>query len=234
MKRVREASAGDGSLRIEAFAGFFKRYMSVSSILAAAVPIPVAALKLIPTYAQQRGFLSVYASLICFLLVAFLFSMRHQLAGVMFGRKRGAWLMIALPAVFILLTLGCIAGYHAVLERSLQQWRELGVVANSTELLDRADYLEIPNSLSLSAYYLGIFVFAEIAFVLMALREYLQDALKLDEVDLLRGGRGVTHRAATDLPSGLKRHRRGASAGVGGASLESPEAEAGREEPQGR
>ncbi len=181
-----EPSAVREGLRIAAFANFFKSYMSVASIVAASVPIPVAALKLIPTYAQQRGYLTVYTSLFCFLLVAFLFSIRHSLAVRMFGSGKGS-LIAALPAVFIGLTMASIVGYHATLDRSLQQWRELGVVATSTELLSKADYLEIPHSLELSAYYLGIFVFAEIAFVLMALREYLQDALHLDERELLRG-----------------------------------------------
>ncbi|GAC1357784.1 MAG: hypothetical protein NVSMB3_04540 [Acidobacteriaceae bacterium] len=199
--------SGREGLRIAAFASFFKRYMSVSTIVAASVPIPVAALKLIPMYAQQRGFLSVYASLFCFLLVAFLFSVRHQMAAHMFGRVRGAWLLALLPAVFILLTMGCIAGYHATLDRSLQQWRELGVTAPSAELLNKADYLEIPYSLLLSACYLGIFVFAEIAFVLMALREYLQDVLQLEEVELLRGRRGAGKTPPSDTTSSAKQRR---------------------------
>ncbi len=202
---VTEVEIGEGTekLRIAAFANFFKSYMSVASIVAASVPIPVAALKLIPTYSQQRGYLSVYASLFCFLLVAFLFSIRHALAVRMFGRKRGSWLLSALPGVFIVLTMASIVGYHATLDRSLQQWRELGVVATSTELLSKADYLEIPNSLQLSAYYLGIFIFAEIAFVLMALREYLQDALHLDETELLRGRRKVLRSSRGEPPDGV-------------------------------
>ena len=70
--------------RLAGFASFFKRYMSVSTIVAAAIPIPVAGWKLIPIYAQQRGFLTVYASLFCFLLLAFVFSIRHRLAHPMF------------------------------------------------------------------------------------------------------------------------------------------------------
>lgn len=174
--------------------------MSVSAIIAAAVPIPVAALKLIPTYAQQRGFLSVYASLFCFLLVAFVFSIRHALATRLFAGGARAALLTALPGLFILLTLGCIFGYHATLNRSLQSWHELGVVAPSSELLDKADYLEIPDSLTLAAYYLGIFLFAELAFVLMAMREYLQDSLNLDEDALLHGH---AHRRKHPTPPAL-------------------------------
>jgi hypothetical protein len=37
------------------------------------------------------------------------------------------------------------------------------------------------------ACYLGIFLFAETAFLLMAIREYLQDLLKIREEDLILG-----------------------------------------------
>ena len=61
--------------------------MSVSTIVAASIPIPAASWKLIPIYVRQSGFLTVYASLFCFLLLAFVFSIRHRLAGPMFFRS---------------------------------------------------------------------------------------------------------------------------------------------------
>lgn len=204
MRESRQITDQRESLRIAAFATFFKKYMSVSAIVAASVPIPVAALKLIPTYSQQRGFLSVYASLFCFLLVAFVFSIRHQLAVRIFSGGRWASFIATLPAIFIVLTMLCILGYHATLQRSLQQWRELGVVATSSDLLNKADYLEIPYSLLLAAYYLGIFVFAEMAFVLMAMREYLQDALHLKELSLLQGKRSTPRIPSDDSTSHLR------------------------------
>ena len=45
----------------------------------------------------------------------------------------------------------------------------------------------IPWGIRLTAYYLGIFAFAEAAFVLMALKEYLLDLLHLSDVDLITG-----------------------------------------------
>jgi hypothetical protein len=174
-------------MRLAVFANFFKGYMSVSTIVAAATPIPVASLKLIPAFAQQRGFLTVYASLFCFLLLAFVFSIRHRLARPMFFRGRMGAVVAAVPALFILLTLGSIVAYHAVLQQSIEQLRELGLQFPTTELLDKVDATEIPHGVKLAACYLGIFIFAELAFVLMAIREYLQDLLHLDEVSLLRG-----------------------------------------------
>jgi len=173
--------------RIRGFANFFKSYMSVSTIVAASIPIPVASLKLIPVYSQQRGFLTVYASLFSFLLLAFVFSIRHRLAPRMFSRGWVSSILAALPAVFILLTLACILAYHACLLDSIQALRSLGLRVPASELLEKMDWTEIPKASTLAASYLGIFVFAEAAFVLMAIREYLQDSLKLSERDLLRG-----------------------------------------------
>ena len=174
--------------RLAVFANFFKGYMSVSTVVAASIPIPVTSWKLIPIYAQQRGFLTVYASLFCFLLLAFVFSLRHRLARPMFFKSGVSGVVAALPAVFIALTLGCVIGYHLVLEKSIAEVRDLGLSSISTEkLLEQVDVTQIPYGVELAACYLGIFIFAELAFVLMAIREYLQDVLRLDEVALMRG-----------------------------------------------
>ena len=173
-------------LRIAVFANFFKSYMSVATIVAASIPIPVASLKLIPTYAQQKGYLTVYASLFCFLSLAFVFSIRHRLAARMFSSgKPGALIAIA-PAACIALTLASILSYHFLLQHSLNQLRSLGVTGPTAEILSGADYSDIPDSLALSGCYLGIFLFSEVAFVLMAMREYLQDLLSLDDAVLIR------------------------------------------------
>ena len=180
-------NAAEKSSRIRAFATFFKGYMSVATIAAAAIPIPVASLKMIPVFAQQRGYLTVYASLFSFLVLAFVFSMRHRLAPRMFTRGAASMVLAALPFVFIVLTLGCILAYHATLFQSVAELRSLGIHATTNELLEKMDATEIPHALVLAASYLGIFVFAEAAFVLMAIREYLQDVLHLDERKLLHG-----------------------------------------------
>ena len=75
--------------RVKAFAIFFKRYMNISSLVVASLPIPVTALKLVPIYKAQTNFHSVYTPLFCFLALAFIFFHRHQLARVMFPRFFG-------------------------------------------------------------------------------------------------------------------------------------------------
>jgi len=187
MSATVRSDAPEKSSRIRVFATFFKSYMSVSTVVAASIPIPVASLKLIPVYAQQRGFLTVYASLFSFLLLAFVFSIRHRLAPRMFSHGFAAWLLAALPFLFIALTVGSILAYHFYLLQSIQELRSLGIHLTTTELLEKTDATEIRHALLLAATYLGIFVFAEAAFVLMAMREYLQDVLHLSEQQLLKG-----------------------------------------------
>jgi hypothetical protein len=192
--------------RLAAFANFFKSYMSVSTIVAASIPIPIGAWRLIPIYSQQRGFLTVYASLICFLLMAVMFSVRHRLSVAIFGGSFAATLIAILPFACIVLTLACIFFYHSTLLDSIQQLRSQGVMGSTDAVLNSADISEIPFALKLSACYLGIFVFAEAAFLLTAMREYLQDALHLDEIALLHGEPGIERRllppgaAKTDAP----------------------------------
>jgi hypothetical protein len=187
--------------RLAVFANFFKGYMSAATIVAAAIPIPVTTWKLIPIFAEQRGFLTVYTSLFCFLLMAFVFSIRHRLAGPMFFGSRMSAVLAILPAVFITLTLVCIVTYHAQMRQSIAELDELGFSNTLVkDLLEKTDARQIPHAVELAASYLGIFIFAELAFVLMAMREYLQDALHLDEVALLHGKASV--RGTADEPDG--------------------------------
>ena len=204
MEETKRAGPGK-SMRIAVFANFFKGYMSVSTIVAASIPIPIATWKLIPIYSQQRGFLTVYASLFCFLLLAFVFSIRHRLAVPMFSKGKMSSFIAALPFILIVLTLASIMTYHAVLQRSIEQLRGLGLRFTTADLLDKVDATEIPYAVPLAACYLGIFIFAESAFVLMAIREYLQDLLQLDEIALLHGTAEISQPRSKPQPSLLQK-----------------------------
>jgi hypothetical protein len=69
---------------VKSFAGFFKTYMGVSSLVVAALPIPASELKLIPMFDAQRHYLSIYTSLFCFLLFAYIFFSRHWIGRLLF------------------------------------------------------------------------------------------------------------------------------------------------------
>lgn len=176
--------------RLKAFAVFFKNYMSVWAIIVAALPVPVAAFKLIPVYSQQSGILSTFTTLFCFLLLGFVFYSRHSIARWMFRDVLGAgWgltrTMSILPAVLICFSLVCAGSYYYFLTNSLGYFVESG--DDTTDLvLKNLPLARIHFGLQLMLAYLLCFLFAETAFILMAVREYLQDVLGLSDVDLVK------------------------------------------------
>jgi hypothetical protein len=60
----------------------------------------------------------------------------------------------------------------------------------------------IPSSMLLVAYYIGIFAFAEAAFVLMALKEYLLDLLHLSDSALITGAEQAKPAVSVDSDRG--------------------------------
>jgi len=135
--------AGDSTTPQEAtglggFARFFKKYMSASTYLVAALPIPVTSFDVIPTFAFQRKALAVYTSLFCFLLLAFIFFNRHGLARLLFPEETVlaktasgpsfhqtflAFCRIAVRLLPLVLVLGALASvylYHSTLESALE------------------------------------------------------------------------------------------------------------------
>ncbi len=197
MRHISAVTASDAGApppepaRFAAFAQFFKAYMGTASVITASLPIPVAAFHLIPTYEAQSKFLSTYTSMFCFLMLGYIFYIRHSLGRLMFFTKPDGHVRIrafvsVVPFLLILASLGLIALYHHYLLDSLTQFTERGVVASTADLLKSADYRDIPDSIALTVCYLGMFLTAEAAFILMALREYLQDALKIQDTNLIR------------------------------------------------
>jgi hypothetical protein len=100
-------------------------------------------------------------------------------------RPVAAWL----PLLLILLSLGSTFVYHAQLNESIRdhalELASVGISASASKILKDTVASDIPRAVILIALYLGIFLFAEAAFVTMALREYLQDLLGVSERDLL-------------------------------------------------
>jgi hypothetical protein len=235
--------------RVRSFAIFFKNYMSISTLVVAALPVPVTSLGFIPTFAAQKNLLSVYTSLFCFLLLGFVFYLRHSLARTMFPDFFFRWrevttilpwwslsaswrrvqilLVNALPLLFIASSLVLVFQYNDVLNSQVnrvrscnQQLRWHGpdrVVRNLSEgtcspvesnqasetqrapafsedqypltfkgILANTDLNEIPYGSRLMILYVGIFLTAETAFILMAIKEYLQDLVGLTDVDLIK------------------------------------------------
>ena len=225
--------------RVKAFASFFKNYMSVSSLVVAALPIPVTAFNALPTFADHKAPLATYTSLFCFLALGFIFYLRHTLARWMFPQTkavadgamggsdeaaswraeagRGARLQAiratcigALPLLLILASAYLVYGYHSALGQAIAEIaRQLATpradsklvcadlspaqmmllcnVPSPQEILARSypDIQEI--GATLMPLYIGMFVCAEAAFILMATREYVQDLLSLSDIEVIHG-----------------------------------------------
>jgi hypothetical protein len=183
--------------RMQKFARFFRGYMGAAPIIAAALPIPVTAGKIIPTYHEHTSSLTAYSSMFCFLTVAFVFYRRHRLGAYLLpelwekrSRIVGRFMVSWLPLVLVLFTAASIILYHAALYGSLagQTFPADYTLAN---MLEKGNIRRWPFEFQavLFASYFGIFVFSTLAFSLMAVREYMQSELGLTELDLvLRSG----------------------------------------------
>jgi hypothetical protein len=170
--------------------------MGVSTLVVAALPIPATALHSIPTYSFQTGTLSVYSSLFCFLTLAFIFFGRHSLARMWFRDGLRAMGMGVGVVAFILIlgSAGCVFAYQTTLLSSVRVTAETSVrlpqgcsVNDSMYdcMLAHADAIDVGDAPTLMALYLGVFVLAEAAFVLMATREYMQEVLNLSDETII-------------------------------------------------
>jgi len=233
--------------RVRAFAIFFKRYMSISTIVVAALPIPVTSMGLIPTFSAQTKLLSVYASLFCFLTLGLIFYLRHQFARIMFhehyfgmrGDRTVKFLRAGLIGLFPLLLIAAsivsVFQYNDVLVLNTRKIAEKPTVDEIKEslasgvvdryplgfsftlpvlpegekdtnprsfnnILKYTELDDIPYGSRLMLLYLAVFMTAEAAFILMALKEYLQDLVKLTEWDLIMGPRSAIHAEELEHP----------------------------------
>jgi len=172
--------------------------MSVAAVVAAALPIPVTAWKLIPVFEHQSGILQVYTPLLCFLIFSFIFYSRHWIGRLTYGRQLGRTgdpgpgpaILAFLPLVFIIATLVTISYYHRTLDEAVMQLLGPEPVLSEEFILFSTERYEIPYGPELISSYILIFVNAELAFVLMYLREYLQDTLKLSDSQIISEGKG--------------------------------------------
>ncbi len=182
--------------RVESFVQFFRAYMNLASVVVAALPIPVTTLGLIPTYSAQTYLLSTYTSLFCFLVLGFVFYGRHQLARYLFEEGFSSWrdrvwwhLLAWLPLVLTVVCFLLVILYHNTLDDSLQMLQASPPaerVAHGDEaLLLLTPLRDIPRRWTLLLTYVGMFVSAEAAFVVMAMKEYLQDLLGLSDQALI-------------------------------------------------
>jgi diadenosine tetraphosphatase ApaH/serine/threonine PP2A family protein phosphatase len=173
--------------RLSLFANVFKGYMGIMPIVTAALAPILTAMNVLPTYESQRKPLATIAGVLGFLLLAWIFYVRRTIAlgNITHGFR---WIFNLLPSVLIFGSVGCYIAYAGTLESTLQ------ALAKSDRPITRAQALGslsqevvIPDPVELQLLYLGMFLCAEGAFVLMALRDYCNDVRHVSEYDWMFG-----------------------------------------------
>lgn len=173
--------------RLLTFANVFKGYMGVMPIVTAALAPLLTAMNVIPCYESQRKPLAVIAGILGFLLPAWLFYVRRTIA--LGSITRGfRWFFNVCPLILVLGSVLCYVGYAATLDQSVAQVLQANpTVTRAVALSSWSQINPVPDALSLQLLYLGMFLFAEAAFVMMALREYANDVRRISEYDWMFG-----------------------------------------------
>jgi hypothetical protein len=174
--------------------------MGVMPVVTAALAPLLTFLKAIPTYESQRTTLATLTGILGFLLLAWLFYIRRTIA--LGSLVRGfRFLINTIPLLLILGTVASFIGYFQVLGTSTgasltqadkNRWTyadkdTVSEFKTESDVLKHWDDRPIPYSTSLQLLYLAIFLSAECAFVLMALREYINDARHVTELEWMFG-----------------------------------------------
>jgi hypothetical protein len=161
-----------------------RNFTGLWCILLAAVPVAATEFGLIPIYESQRRMLPACASFFCFLGFVYIFSLRHALARAIFGARvlrpnshsphvRHRISINHLPACLILASLGAAATYLFAFES--------GRGLPTFPALPRSS----ADAVMLAVSFVAMFLLAEAAFAIMAVREYLQDVLGLSDAAVI-------------------------------------------------
>ncbi len=201
--------------RLQVFADAFKSYMGVMPVVTAALAPLLTFLKAIPTYESQRTTLATLSGTLGFLLLAWLFYVRRTIA--LGSLVRGfRFLINMIPFLLIVGTVASFVGYVQVLgastDSALKQaadnhWTYVDKdktpeFKTGSDILGHWDDRPIPYSVSLQLLYLAIFLFAECAFVMMALREYINDTRHVSELEWMFGKQDA--QALADMQEGIQ------------------------------
>lgn len=161
--------------RLRIFANVFKSYMGVMPLVTAALAPLLTAMGAIPMYRALREPLATLSGILGFLLVAWVFYVRRTIALGSITRGPRAIINL-LPVLLIAGSIWCYIDYGRMLDTSIT---EVIKSRPTTETNSSRSYVLktwgsdnlIPSGGTLQLLYLGIFLLAESAFVLMAIRE---------------------------------------------------------------
>lgn len=149
-------------------------------VTAALAPL-LTAMNVLPMYEPQRKPLATIAGVLGFLLLAWLFYVRRTIAlGSI--RKYYRTFFNMTPLLLIGLSIASYVGYTRVLNSSVSSvMRDHRDLQRSVVLKTWTEENDAPGMVELQMLYLGMFLAAEAAFVMMAMREYANDVRGITE-----------------------------------------------------
>ena len=173
--------------RLGVFANLFKGYMSIMPMVTAALAPLLTAMNVLPGYESQRKPLAVMAGVLGFLMLAWLFYVRRTIAlGSITPGFR--WIFNLCPLALVLGSVRCYVGYSEAFDESVSKVLKVNPSLTWTDAVGNwSNANHVPSSSQLQLLYLGLFLFAEAAFVMMALREYANDVRRISEYDWMFG-----------------------------------------------
>jgi len=180
--------------RFRQFIAYFKKYLALGAVGCGVLPAPMSYFQVIPTFQAQSKFLAGYVTVFCFLVLGFIFYSRHAIARWFFtGTKkrngRVKTLIAWLPLILIGIALVFLSTYHLLLQysvsRAISDFCVKGVNLDDQLAMAKTPFEEIRFAIPLMVSYLGVFLAAETAFALMAIREYMQDILCLEDSEIV-------------------------------------------------
>ena len=192
---VAKRGRGKDPARFKKFVAYFKKYLGLGAVGCGALPAPMSYFRVIPTFQAQYKFLTGYVTVFCFLALGFIFYSRHSIARWIFQsnkRRNGNAKTLAawLPLGLIGTSLACLSVYHLLLQASVSQaisdFYARGVNLTDQFALENTPFEDIRFAIPLMIAYLGVFLGAEAAFAVMAIREYMQDILNLEDSEIVQ------------------------------------------------
>jgi hypothetical protein len=173
--------------RLQVFANVFKSYMGVMPIVTAALAPLLTAMNVLPIYEPQRKALATMAGMLGFLLLAWLFYVRRTIALGSITRGYRS-IFNFLPLALILGSIGCYVAYASTLDASVSSIQHDNPTQTRSQVLETwtANHAA-PHMLKLQLLYLSMFLAAEAAFVMMAMREYAIDVRGITEREWMYG-----------------------------------------------
>lgn len=170
------------------FARHFQQYMGVQALVTAALPIPLSYWSVIPIFEAQRNSFTIYVPLFCFLLMAFVFYIRHPIGRALFGRGFLArkMMLYILPIVFMILAAGSVYLYYETVAYEVLRLQKQNDGLDFAQALQTTSLEKIGPRGQLFFYYLGIFTFSVLAFLLMSVKEFIIETLDKDEQEIFQ------------------------------------------------